>query len=232
MLNTGGSTGLAACREWFKMPSLRTEKRRRRSRPWLVGLLLSSAVLGSGCKSTGKTSGDGGSGNTRADPIFGRNIPKQDLPIPGKDSYGAAPEDPLLKKGNASRDGDRFGKEPYRPNAATTPAALAAKNRDDQASVPFIDDRPSGTPASRSPAPFRPSANAGGTLDQALEELRRLGVKWTAPRRLANGEYVLECDMPLGPNGEGPFRHYEGVGPSEADAVRDAVKQIRSEPSR
>jgi hypothetical protein len=213
------------------MPIRRPHRRRELARRLVAGAVLAAAVAG--CKSTGK--GDGGSGNTKSDPIFGRNIPKQDIPIPGKDGgYGADNRDPLLRNNQASRDGDRFEKEPYRPTAGTTPAALASKNRDDQASVPSLDDRPVGTPTGRSPAPFRPAADAdgGGTLDQALDDLRRLGVKWSAPRRGTNGETVLECDLPLGPNGEGPFRHYEGVGSSDAAAARDALKQIKSEPNR
>src|SRR5262245_50203101 len=228
MLTPGGQTGLAAPSGWFKMPNRRAH-RRDQLRRLAAGAALAAAVAGVGCKST---RGDGGSGNVKSDPIFGRNIPKQDIPIPGKDGY-ADSRDPLLRNGQAARDGDRFEKEPFRPTAGTTPAALASKNRDDQASVPSLDDRAVGTPTGRSPAPFRPAADdAGGTMDQPLDDLRRLGVKWTAPRRGANGETVIECDLPLGPNGEGPFRRYEGVGPSDAAAARDALRQIKSEPSR
>jgi hypothetical protein len=228
MLNPGGPTGLAAPSGWFKMPNRRAQ-RRERFRRIAAGVVLAAAVAGAGCKST---KGDGGSGNIKSDPIFGRNIPKQDIPIPGKDGYGADTRDPLLRNTQASRDGDRYDKEPFRPSAGTTPAALAARNRDDLASVPSLDDRPAGTPTGRSPAPFRPAGDADGTLDQALDDLRRLGAKWSAPRRGANGDFVIECDVSLGPNGEGPFRRYEGIGPTDAAAARDALKQIKSEASR
>jgi hypothetical protein len=210
------------------MPNRRAQ-RRERIRPLVAGAVLAVAVAG--CKSM---KGDGGTGNVKSDPIFGRNIPKQDIPIPGKEGYGADTRDPLLKNSQAGRDGDRYDREPFRPSAGTTPAALAARNRDDLASVPSLEDRPSGTPTSRNPTPFRPAGDAdtGGTLDQVLDDLRRLGAKWSAPRRGTNGDYVIECDLPLGPNGEGPFRRYEGVGPSDAAAARDAVRQIKSEPTR
>jgi hypothetical protein len=230
MLTPGGPTGLAAPSGWFKMPNRRAQRRGERIRRLVAGAIV-VAVAGTGCKTTGK--GDGGTGNTQSDPIFGRNIPKQDIPIPGKDGYGADARDPLFRNNHASRDGDRFDREPYRPTAGTTPAALAARNRDDQASIPSLDDRPTGTPTGRNPAPFRPATDdSGSTLDQALDDLRRLGVKWSTPRRGANGETVIECDLPLGPNGEGPFRRYEGVGPSDAVAARDALRQIKSESSR
>jgi hypothetical protein len=194
----------------------------------LAGVAVVAAVAGAGCKSTGGSSDS----STKSDPIFGRNIPKQDLPVPGKDGYGADVRDPLLRNTQASKDGDRFEKEPYRPGSSTTPASLAAKGRDDQAGVPSIDDRPTGTPTSRSPVPFKPAADPGVPLDQSLAELRRIGAKWSDARRASNGEMVFDCDVPLGPNGEGPFRHYEGAGATEAAAANDAVKQIKSESNR
>jgi hypothetical protein len=198
----------------------------RHLQPLLIGAVLATAAAG--CKSTG--SGDGGS--AKADPIFGRHIPKQDLPIPGKDGYGSDTRDPLLRNTQASRDGDRYEKEPFRTGAGTTPASLAAKGGS-EASIPSIDDRPTGTPTSRNPVPFKPAAgDSGATFDQSLDELRRLGVKWNSPRRGATGETVFECDLPLGPNGEGPFRRYEGVGATEAAAASDALRQIKSEPNK
>ncbi|HEY2786060.1 MAG TPA: hypothetical protein VGJ05_13920 [Fimbriiglobus sp.] len=212
------------------MSNRRPERGRTTARRFVAGAILAAAIFGSGCKTTGSSSG--GTGSTHSDPIFGRNIPKQDIPIPGSDGYGADNRDPLLRNMQASRDGNRYDKEPFRPNAGTTPAALAAKNGDGQASVPSIDDRPTGTPTSRNPVPFKPSADATGTIEQAQDELRRIGVKWNAPRRGSNGESIFECDVPMGPNGEGPFRRYEGFGASDAAAAWDAVKQIKSEPRR
>ncbi len=209
------------------MPNRLAQREQATARRFFAGVVLAVALFGPGCKSTNK--GDSGSGNTKSDPIFGRNIPKQDIPIPGKDGYGADTRDPLLRNNTSASAGDR---EPYRTGAGTTPASLAAKSRDDQASIPSIDDRPSGTPMSRNPVPFKPAADAGGTFDQALDELRRLGVKWNAARRGSNGETIFECDVPMGPNGEGPYRRYEGVGASDVAAAQDAIKQIKSEPSR
>ena len=51
-------------------------------------------------------------------------------------------------------------------------------------------------------------------------------------RKFRSFETVFECDLPLGPNGDGPFRRYEGVGASDAAAARDVLRQIKSEPVR
>jgi hypothetical protein len=202
---------------------------------WL-GLALLCACVGSGCKLIdrlkNRDSGGGGGGTSdtggtpKYDPLFGRNIPKQDVPIPGRDGY-ADGKDPLLKNGNAKRTDDA---EPYRPGPGTTPAALAAKPRDD-AGIPIIDDRTPGTATGRGPVPFKPSASAelDTNGDSVLQELRKLGATWQPPRRGRNNETIFTCDVPLGSNGEGPIRRYEGVGPTDAAAMKDALNQIRVE---
>jgi hypothetical protein len=60
---------------------------------------------------TAEKSGGGGS-----DPIFGKNIPRQDIPIPGKDSYGADDRENAEALGHARREGG-FGMyvHPVRP---------------------------------------------------------------------------------------------------------------------
>jgi hypothetical protein len=211
------------------------------------------AVLLAGCRSSGRLLGRGGGGDgdqmARNDPLFGTRIPPQNLPIPGKDSYGAREKaDPLYGapasrdgrdeqaskgsgKGSASR-GPRFGKEPYRPSAETTNAALAGHLQPDDSEMSIGDRRPVAVPASiRGPVPLTPkdSSDTGGpTLDQIEAELRKYGGQLGRATR-EGGQYVVRCDVTLDPDQPGLIRSYTGAGVTPTAAARQVLDQVRGD---
>ena len=107
----------------------------------LAALVAMLAVVG--CKSRDGKGGMFSSGPSRnADPLVvgpGR-IPKQNLPVPGRDTAGKGRTDPLLgsptgrtvdRRGGYTSDPERWKNGPYLPGPDGTPASLAARTRDD-----------------------------------------------------------------------------------------------------
>jgi hypothetical protein len=199
-------------------------------------LMLTALVVSlNGCRMFEKTKGgDGGSGNRHGndtasgDPLFGgKLIPKQDIPIPGRNEL-ADSRDPLLR---ATASNSRS--EPFRLTPKDTTAALAGTPRDD---VPQLNDRRSNE-AGRGAVPFQAPGGAGAgsdrgpmtasipTLDASYDTLRQWNAKFGQPTRDANGEYSFSAEIP---GGDGPTRRFEGGGATPAAAVMQVVDQVRS----
>jgi hypothetical protein len=176
---------------------------------------------------------DGGTGNRHGsdvasgDPLLGgKYIPKQDIPIPGRDE-AIEKRDPLLRASSDRR-------EPFRLGPENTTAALAGKPQDD---VPRLDDRRTPNDASRGPVPFKAPDGARAdaptaslpTLETQYDTLRSWGARFTEATRDARGDFSFTCELP---GGDGPVKRYEGVGRSPAAAVYQVVDQIRSDRGR
>jgi hypothetical protein len=207
-------------------------------RLFVAGLSVTFVASAPGCRMFDRFDGekDGGTGNrhrddvaTTRDPLLGgRLIPKQDIPIPGKSDM-AGSRDPLLRGGSVSRD----RKDPFRLGPEDTSAALAGKPRDD---VPRLDERTAPANAGRGPVAFGkkggdgPIAASVPSLDNQLEDLRRLGAKFASPTKDANGEYAFAAEVAQGH--DGPTRRYEGAGATPGEAVRQVLEQVRGEPGK
>jgi hypothetical protein len=203
-------------------------------RLFVAGLGVAFVASAPGCRMFDRLEGskDGGSGNRHSDDVAstrdpllgGRLIPKQDIPIPGKSDM-AGSKDPLLRGGSASRD----RREPFRLGPEDTAAALAGKPRDD---VPRLDG-PAPANAGRGPVAFGkkggdgPIAASVPSLDNQLDDLRRLGARFASPTKDANGEYTFSAEVTQ--SQDGPTRRYEGGGPTPGEAVRQVLEQVRSD---
>ena len=130
--------------------------------------------------------------------------------------------DPLLKGTTASR-------EPYRPSADVTSAALAGSRPSDEFDNLKMDE----------PPPRRGNENRnrhnrrnprGGQHDQMLDELRKIGGRIYAPVKLPSGEYEFRCALPR--NDSGALTTFTGTGSTQTAAVRDVFEQVRSDKNR
>jgi hypothetical protein len=213
---------------------------RRRLRPAALAALCAAVFL-VGCKSSGgggvfgRRSNPDGSLTSRGDPLLGgARIPPQNLPVPGREGYGARQRrDPLLGS-PAGRDGsdERAGKDsakgsairrptkdqPFRPGPETTNAALAGHLIPDD-TLSIGDRRTPGRTASQ-------VRDDSPEYERAADELRRLGATVDEPVRADNG-YEVRASVPLGEAGR--VRQYTGTGPTAAAAVKQVVDQIRSD---
>lgn len=195
--------------------------------PIRCGLFLLSlaAVPSAGCRGDGDRAG---LLPRNRDPLMGADrIAPQNVPIPGKDGYGAAPRDPLFKGPVAGNAGNR---EPFRLNENFTPAAMAARGTDHTEPL-IIDDRrgvavPTGNSGIR-PAVGAIPAGPAGTWEQMVDELRRAGGRPFAPVKLPTGDYEFRCTVPLGTTGA--MRQYTGIGATPLAAVTDVYGQVRAE---
>jgi hypothetical protein len=185
-------------------------------------------LLAAGCKSKDGGGASAGGGRPAADPLVvgpGR-IPKQNIPIPGRDTGTAGIKgDPLLGS-PTSRPGSRTGYAddpnrwkggPYVPGPGGTPAALASRPADDGEGL-RLDVVPAGG-----------AAPAGAADDGPFAELAGYGVKRgevTVSRD--GGQVVVTVRVPI-PGGDGRARGYTGAGPTEAAAVRQVVEQIKAD---
>jgi hypothetical protein len=207
---------------------------------WACIAGLAGLFVLSGCKSRdgngGGVGGLGSSGGKQRDPlVYGPSrIPPQNVPLPERDGVGSKDRDPLTapvgragdKSGSGYSDDPRRFQGTYIPGPGTTPAALAAKLRDD-------DTLKIDTPDNR--VPLKPTGAvipAGATLpsnteaDGALAELeRQYGVK-REDRSLIqeNGEYIFRASVPI--SGNGAKRQYTGVGTTAAEAVKQVLDQV------
>ena len=186
----------------------------------LVLLGLGASVGSLGCKNR-----EGGLFSGRDPLIGGEKIPPQGVPIDGKDGYGSTgTRDPLLKGSSASRD----PREPYRPSAEITTAALAGNRpQDDVDSLRMDDRRPTGTKTTNT---IPPVAGNGTTTEQMLDDLRRVGGRVYAPIKLQSGDYEFRCALPR--NGSGAMTTFTAVAPTANAAIRDVIEQVRAESKR
>lgn len=178
----------------------------------------------SGCKSSRSSTASG-------DPLNGRYIPKQDLPLPGRDSAGKS-RDPLLAS-PTSGSKKPTPDEPFRNSKATTTAGLAGHVIVEDTGLSLGDRRTNAEPATRG-VPLRPShetvAVGGESWERNTEELRRLRARYDAPVLDARGEYVMTATVPGAK--DGALRRYEASGPSAASAAKQLADQIKSDEDR
>jgi hypothetical protein len=190
-----------------------------------LGTAFLALALGAGlagCRSTRNSDGDA------RDPLYGRYIPKQDLPIPGRDSAGKG-RDPLLASPTSSGSKRVNPDEPFRNSQATTPAGLAANVRVEDTGMSMGDRRTEAQPVIRG-VPLRPSQETvmgSETLNQYAEELRRLRARYDSPIREANGDYTMTATVPNGK--DGALKRYEAGGPNAAAAAKQLVEQIKAD---
>lgn len=216
-----------------------------------------------GCRSSrggsGGNAGPGG-GIASSDPLLGgARIPPQNLPVPGKDSYGSrGTRDPLLisptgledrgqkatqqnpdKPTNSKGDGTaasrpRSRREPWRPGLEATNAALAAGLRPDDSTLSIGDRRPVGATASTS-VPLRPRAVPTSATTESPNGYESLiaALKQTGAKwepPMRDGDgYVMRADLPVSSDTPGLVRRYEGAGPTPAAAAQQLLDQIRSD---
>jgi hypothetical protein len=219
--------------------------------PWLAAtrkraclVALGGLLAVAGCKSKGGSGGGimgGGSPPKAADPLVvgpGR-IPKQNLPLPERGGTGTAngPKgrgDPLLgsptgrpteRGAGYTDDPERWKKGPYTPGPGGTPAALAARAKDDGEGLKI--DTPGGVPLTPAGGVL-PSTPDVGATDPRYAELAQYGVKrgdYTVARE--GGQYVVRVKVPI--TGSGATRQYVGTGPTEAAAIKQVLDQVQAD---
>jgi hypothetical protein len=211
----------------------------RRLTPAVAAAVCAAALL-AGCRSSdgllGRKSGPEGSLTSRDPLLGGTRIPPQNLPVPGKDGYGAREKkDPLLgapagrdgageragqgdAKGSASRGPTKD--EPFRPGPGTTNAALAGHLVPDD-TLSIGDRRTPGKAAGR-PAP----RDGGPEFELVADELRRCGATVEPAARAGDG-FEVRASVPL--DGPGLIRQYTGAGPTPAAAARQVLDQVKSD---
>jgi len=169
-----------------------------------VGTIFVAVLLlaGGGCRSTQKSSG-----GEKRDPLFGRYIPKQDLPIPDR-------RDPLLTA-PASNPKRASKSEPFRNTMETTTAGLAGNVRVEDSGLSLGDRRAPGQPLKR---------EAGESWDHIAAELHRLKARYHAPVRDDSGEYVMTATVQ---SATGAMKRYEATGVSAAAAAKQLLESIR-----
>lgn len=180
---------------------------------YLTIVLFAAAACGcQGIQRGGERSGE------RRDPLYGRYIPKQDLPIPDrKDPLYSAPAS------RTSRD------EPFRNSKATTVAGLAANVRVEDTGLSLGDRRTQAEPARGVPLrPARETITAvGESFERYAEELRRRNVRYEFPTRDHNGEFRMQASLPIG--NDGAFRRVEASGTSPAAAAKQLLEMLRTD---
>jgi hypothetical protein len=178
---------------------------------------------------TGRTR-DGGTGNrygsdvASSDPLLGgKLIPKQDIPIPGRNDR-AESKDPLLYGSVSSND----RREPFRLTPESTNAALAGKGVED---VPRLDDRRKSEPG-KGPVPFKPPTESGGALTASIpnvetqfDQLRTMNAVFNRPIQDKNGDFFFTAEVQ---NADGRVQRFEGTGISASAAVNQVLEQIRN----
>lgn len=156
-------------------------------------------------------------GSEKRDPLFGRYIPKTDLPMPDRD---AKARDPLYASPTSKKNS-----EPFRNGDATTVAGLAGNVKIEESGMSLGDRRTAAEPVRGVPLKRRAPVAVEG-WENAAEELRLLRARYDAPYRDASGEYSMSATVP-GTNGA--LRRFEASGPTAADAAKSLVSQIKSD---
>lgn len=184
-----------------------------------------------GCKSDKSDPAPGGTGVSRGkDPlVYGpTKIPRQDLPIPDRATGPNGKRDPLTtptgNKTGYSDDPERF-KGTFLPGKASTPAALAGRNKDDD-----------GLRIESPGVPLTPTGGviAAGALEapegvsQLYAQLDKYGVK-PEDRSLEreDGKYVFRASVPI--SGNGARRQYTGISTSAPEAVKQVIDQVAAD---
>lgn len=212
--------------------------------------LLGFAVVGlfvlAGCKNTKESTGGplgsttGKTGRGKSDPLVSgpTRIPPQNVPVPDRGTAGGTKgrADPLLgtptgrpgeKTGAGYTDDPERWKGPYLPSAGSVPAALANRPRDgDELKI----ESPNGTGG----VPLKPAGgvvpeiDVGPTAESLLAELAKLGVKpsdYTLNRTSDGVEF--EVRLPI--NTSGAVCRYTGLAPTDADAIKQVLDQIKAD---
>lgn len=122
---------------------------------------------------------------------------------------------------------------PYRPGRESTTAALAALPIDDtDLSIgPRGGVVPAGGITASIPGRQRddlPASTNGFNYDQIVDQLNRMGAKFSRPER-DNGLYHFHCDVPVRGAMPGVVRRYEGTGSSPAAAAKSVLDQLRAD---
>lgn len=182
-------------------------------------LILAATMLAGqfGCRSLSRE------GDSSRDPLHGRYIPKQDLPIPDR-------RDPLYTSPASSPKTASANREPFRNSTTTTPARLAANVAVEDSGLSLGDRRTGAETATRG-VPLRRATETVGAASsdwqRYADELHRLRARYEPPQREPTGEYSITATVPSGP--DGALRRYEAVGPTAADAARQLIQQIRAD---
>jgi hypothetical protein len=196
-----------------------------------LAVLAAALALAPGCKSK---EGSTASGGTRPDPLVagpGR-IPRQNIPVPEKGgTAGNKRGDPLLGS-PVSRPGDRSGYTtdpdrwkggPYVPGPGGTPAALTNRTRDDGFGLKM--DTTGGTPLTPTGGSATAATDVPTGSAALYAELKRFKVERGEYTVTHDGGRVLfQARVPLDGGG---VRGYTGAGPTEADALRHTLEQMR-----
>ncbi|HEX4611100.1 MAG TPA: hypothetical protein VH092_23115 [Urbifossiella sp.] len=199
-----------------------------------LAVLAAALALAPGCKS--RDGGTGSSAATRPDPLVagpGR-IPKQNIPVPDRGTGTAGTKgkaDPLLgspvsspgDRSGYTQDPDRWKGGPYVPGPAGTTAALAGRMKDDGFGLKM--DAPKGTPLTPTGGAAPSATDVPAEAAPLYAELKRLGVDhgdYTVTRE--GGRVLFQARVPIG---NGAVRGYSGAGPTEPDAVRQVLDQVR-----
>ncbi|MBX9628157.1 MAG: hypothetical protein K2X82_30445 [Gemmataceae bacterium] len=165
-------------------------------------------------------------------------IPKQNLPIPGRDTGTAGiKSDPLLGSPTA-RPGSRTGyaDDParrkgglYVPDQGGTPAALTALPNDGDGLR--VDPPTGGGEATVRPAGGTAPRDADPDADRLYADLATFGAKRAdASVSRDGGQVVVTVPVPIGGlGGDGRVRGYTGTGPTEAAAVRQLLDQVKAD---
>ena len=180
------------------------------------GLLLLVFLALCGCKSTEKSGS--------RDPLYGRYIPKTDLPIPDR-------RDPLYTSPTSGTK-QSANSEPFRNSKATTAAGLASHVKVEDTGLSMGDRRTSAEPATRG-VPLKPGGagvSSGEPFEDYAGELRRLRARYDAPVRDANGDYVLSATVPRG--ADGAMKRYESTGKTAAEAAKQLIADIHADDER
>jgi hypothetical protein len=199
-------------------------------RRWLLVALAISAVPSTGCRLFNRDRSDGRLTSSN-DPLLGRNrnIPPTSLPT-GRGT-DAKSRDPLLTSEGRTTSDLPARKEPFRTGPGSTPAGLAAGNRDTAdpllrtgAEEP-LDRRPAVSPAGRNPTSLSGDRRTSvASFDESLQQLRQLKVKVGEVQR-EGSEYVLVGEVS---DRDGVLRRFEGVGRTADAAAAELLDQIRS----
>jgi hypothetical protein len=197
-------------------------------------LAVLAAVLAlTGCKSRDGGGGMFSSGPSRtADPLVvgpGR-IPKQNLPVPGRDLAGGNRSDPLLgsptgrtadRRGGYTSDPERWKNGPYLPGPTGTPASLAARTRGDEEGLKI--EAPGGIPLKPAGGAV-PATPVSGESGLIFDELAKFGVnRGDYSISQQDGQVVARVKVPI----SGASRGYVGTGRTETAALRQVLEQVK-----
>ncbi|QDU20136.1 hypothetical protein [Urbifossiella limnaea] len=198
-----------------------------------LAVLAAALALAPGCKSK---DGSTASGDTRPDPLVagpGR-IPRQNIPLPEKGgTAGNRRGDPLLgapvarpnDRSGYTNDPERWKGGPYVPGPGGTPAALTNRTKDDGFGLKM--DGHGGTQLTPTGGSAAAATSVPSGAESLYAELKRYRVDrgdYTVTRE--GGRTLFQARVPLP---DGGVRGYTGAGPTEADAIRHALEQMRGD---